>query len=87
MAAPIVAAQNPSSCRQAGADDAMGRTSVNDTPESSKPRATDADTAGSDGAQTGENVCPRCGGSGRVGADRCPTCDGSGRVEEIVGDA
>jgi len=37
--------------------------------------------------QTGENVCPSCGGSGRQDGAPCPTCDGSGRVTEPVGDA
>ena len=32
---------------------------------------------------TGENLCPDCGGSGRIGAAPCKTCAGSGRV--IVG--
>ncbi|WP_207456613.1 hypothetical protein [Azospirillum sp. SYSU D00513] len=38
-------------------------------------------------AQTGENVCPDCGGSGRLNAAPCPTCDGTGRIVAIVGDA
>ena len=29
---------------------------------------------------TGENLCPDCGGSGRIGAGPCKTCGGSGRV-------
>ena len=35
---------------------------------------------------TGENVCPRCGGSGRVepGAT-CPDCGGTGRVNQGIG--
>ncbi|HEY0832396.1 MAG TPA: hypothetical protein VGE72_00695 [Azospirillum sp.] len=37
--------------------------------------------------QTGEQVCPRCGGGGRVDAAPCPTCGGSGRIVAIVGDA
>ncbi|HYD64989.1 hypothetical protein [Azospirillum sp.] len=37
--------------------------------------------------QTGEQVCPRCGGGGRVDAGPCPECGGSGRVVAIVGDA
>ncbi|RZL60700.1 MAG: hypothetical protein EOP65_00305 [Sphingomonas sp.] len=34
---------------------------------------------------TGENVCPRCNGSGRIGDDACPTCAGSGVVIEGIG--
>jgi 4-carboxymuconolactone decarboxylase len=37
--------------------------------------------------QEGENVCPRCGGHGRVDGDTCPDCDGTGTVTEVVGDA
>jgi hypothetical protein len=33
----------------------------------------------------GPNVCPDCGGSGRVGAERCQACGGTGHVEEAVG--
>ena len=38
-------------------------------------------------AQTGENTCPRCGGTGRTDDATCPTCDGRGTVVELVGDA
>lgn len=38
--------------------------------------------------QTGENVCPRCGGQGRrADGERCEHCGGTGKVIEIVGDA
>ncbi|HYH18223.1 MAG TPA: hypothetical protein VD995_06360 [Azospirillum sp.] len=37
--------------------------------------------------QTGEQVCPRCGGTGRAEAGPCPDCGGSGRIVAIVGDA
>ena len=34
---------------------------------------------------TGENVCPRCNGSGRIDGATCATCDGSGVVIEGIG--
>lgn len=34
---------------------------------------------------TGENVCPRCNGSGEVEGSACQTCEGSGRVIEGIG--
>jgi DnaJ-class molecular chaperone len=36
---------------------------------------------------TGEDLCPECGGSGRIdgGAEQCPTCGGTGTVTEPVG--
>jgi hypothetical protein len=36
---------------------------------------------------TGEDVCPRCGGSGRLGANACPECAGRGRVVKGIGGA
>ena len=33
---------------------------------------------------TGENTCPDCGGSGKLGAKPCPTCGGTGKVVEGV---
>lgn len=34
---------------------------------------------------TGENVCPRCNGSGTIDGGTCPTCEGSGTVIEGIG--
>ncbi len=34
--------------------------------------------AGTEGA--GENLCPRCGGSGEFDGRPCATCDGTGKV-------
>ncbi|HEX8419517.1 MAG TPA: hypothetical protein VF638_05830 [Sphingomonas sp.] len=34
---------------------------------------------------TGENVCPTCGGSGRIDGAECDVCGGSGRVIEGIG--
>ncbi len=34
---------------------------------------------------TGENVCPRCNGSGRDGQGECPECGGSGKVTTGIG--
>jgi hypothetical protein len=36
---------------------------------------------------TGENVCPECGGSGRLGASKCPNCEGTGKVIVGIGGA
>jgi DnaJ-class molecular chaperone len=59
----------------------------------SAPPPRDAMTAGDQAPAgtpgTGENVCPRCGGSGRVkagsGEQRCPECGGSGHVTTGIG--
>jgi len=37
--------------------------------------------------QTGEQICPACGGSGRQHAESCDNCGGTGHVVVIVGDA
>jgi hypothetical protein len=37
--------------------------------------------------QSGEDVCPACGGSGRQNGSKCPSCGGTGIVIAVVGDA
>lgn len=34
---------------------------------------------------TGENVCPGCGGSGRVQGGTCRECGGTGKVTTAIG--
>jgi DnaJ-class molecular chaperone len=41
-----------------------------------------ADEAAPGTPGTGENVCPRCNGSGRLDGDECPDCGGTGKVIE-----
>jgi hypothetical protein len=41
--------------------------------------------AGTPGA--GEDVCPRCKGSGRLAEQDCPNCGGTGRIIEGIGGA
>jgi hypothetical protein len=36
---------------------------------------------------TGETVCPRCGGTGRLGASDCPECGGTGKINVGIGGA
>lgn len=36
---------------------------------------------------TGETVCPRCGGSGRLDAGSCPACEGTGKITAGIGGA
>ena len=37
---------------------------------------------------TGENVCPKCGGSGKAQDGKaCPTCSGTGKVTVGIGGA
>ena len=37
--------------------------------------------------QTGEAICPRCGGEGSVDGAPCDGCGGTGKITAIVGDA
>ena len=50
-----------------------------------------APAAGDDAAPgtpgTGENLCPECNGSGKLGNRACPNCDGTGKVIEGIGGA
>ena len=34
---------------------------------------------------TGENVCPECRGTGRVGGAVCKQCNGTGKVTQGIG--
>lgn len=34
---------------------------------------------------TGENICPRCKGTGRRNGEVCENCRGTGRVTEGIG--
>lgn len=34
---------------------------------------------------TGENICRRCGGTGKIDHAPCPECGGTGRVTEGIG--
>jgi len=35
----------------------------------------------------GENICPECKGSGRIGVTACPNCGGTGKIIEGIGGA
>ncbi len=45
------------------------------------------DEAPPDSPGAGENVCPDCGGSGKVDGQTCDTCQGSGKVITGIGGA
>lgn len=52
-------------------------------PVGTQPAMSPGDEAPAGTPSTGENVCPQCGGIGRIGAAACPNCQGTGVV--IVG--
>jgi hypothetical protein len=36
---------------------------------------------------TGEDICPKCRGTGRIGADPCGNCSGTGKIIKAIGGA
>ncbi len=54
---------------------------------STDPTEKPGDVVPSDAPSAGEDLCPECGGSGRIdgGGAPCPTCGGTGTVTEPVG--
>jgi hypothetical protein len=52
-----------------------------------RPAMSPGDEAPAGTPGTGENVCPRCGGSGKVGGTTCPACQGTGKVTVGIGGA
>jgi DnaJ-class molecular chaperone len=51
----------------------------------SGPKLNPGDEARPGTTGAGENLCPDCGGSGKIGARDCPTCGGTGKVIEGIG--
>jgi DnaJ-class molecular chaperone len=37
--------------------------------------------------QSGDAVCPKCNGAGKLAGDICPDCGGTGTITALVGDA
>jgi hypothetical protein len=54
---------------------------------SEEPKLNPGDQAEPGTPGTGENICPECSGSGKVGATACPICGGTGKVVEGIGGA
>jgi hypothetical protein len=34
---------------------------------------------------TGEDICPKCSGSGKIGNHQCPNCQGTGKITKGIG--
>ena len=61
----------------------MGERNASDKGQSGgKPNPGDQAKPGTPG--TGENTCPDCRGSGKLGAKPCPTCGGTGKIIEGI---
>jgi DnaJ-class molecular chaperone with C-terminal Zn finger domain len=57
------------------------------SPISAQPTMAPGDEAPLGTPGTGENVCPECGGTGRLGAGKCANCLGTGVVIVGIGGA
>ena len=56
-------------------------------PTKPEPRLNPGDEAPAGTPGTGENVCPRCGGTGQLQGRPCTECGGTGKVTVGVGGA
>jgi DnaJ-class molecular chaperone len=52
-----------------------------------RPQMNPGDQAPPGTPATGENVCPVCHGSGRLGDAKCENCGGTGKVIQGIGGA
>lgn len=52
-----------------------------------QPNQTNTDAVTPGTPYSGENICRRCEGTGRVAGEPCPECGGSGKVVTPVGGA
>jgi DnaJ-class molecular chaperone len=66
----------------------MNKPSAAPFPDSSGGKQNPGDETAPGSAQTGEDICPECSGSGkRNDQTDCPNCGGTGRIVKIIGDA
>ena len=50
-----------------------------------QPELAPGDDAEPETPGTGEDLCPRCGGTGEVAGADCPQCEGTGKVVQGIG--
>lgn len=58
-----------------------------DEPTGAQRPMAPGDEAPPETPSTGENVCPECGGSGKLKGQACPNCEGTGTVTVGIGGA
>lgn len=61
--------------------------SSRDQAASDEPKLNPGDQAEPGTPGAGENICPECKGSGRIGVTACPMCGGTGKIIEGIGGA
>ena len=62
-----------------------GWSNVQEDAMTDQPELAPGDDAEPGTPGTGEALCPRCGGTGRVAGAECPQCEGAGNVVEGIG--
>jgi hypothetical protein len=55
--------------------------------EDATPPLAPGDEAAPGTPGSGESICPRCGGTGRIDGNDCPECSGSGKLIVGIGGA
>jgi len=83
---PQAAAVEPDRMAPGGASVAAMRSALHEEEDvmDEKPLAP-GDVAPPGTPGTGENLCPRCGGTGRLDGKECWECEGTGKVIEGIG--
>ena len=74
LAQPAPAPGRPDQPAQGGAE-----------PSEAQPPMSPGDEAPPGTPGTGDDVCPRCGGTGQLAGGTCPMCQGTGKVTVGIG--
>ncbi len=61
--------------------------SIADEGKTARPGMNPGDEVRAGTPQSGETICPDCGGGGRIAVGKCATCNGTGKVIALVGEA
>jgi DnaJ-class molecular chaperone len=85
MDAPEASASSGQSDRPGRSDQPAGR--GGDRPSGAQAPMAPGDEAPPGTPGTGEDICPRCGGSGKLAGRDCPECQGTGKVTVGIGGA
>lgn len=73
---------------QPGASDQPAGAAPGSSPSTASRQMSPGDEAPPGTPGTGEDVCPQCGGTGRLeGSGSCPNCQGTGKVNVGIGGA
>jgi hypothetical protein len=79
--------QNQSTAKRPGASDQPAGAAGAAVPLQPAAPMSPGDEAPEGTPGTGEDVCPGCGGSGRLAGKECPQCQGTGTITVGIGGA